>query len=329
MLAYADRLVRFSQSEVAFTTEDGILEILVRLFARRTSLLVRRGLHRDYVERTENMPFVRGRLELLEDVRVNFGLHHQGICRFSELTADIPHNQVLRAVTEVLLRVKYRSSGIREVLAWNLAQLLEAEPAELSPRVFAAIHYSRLNAHYEPVLRLAELIVRHVTIRHEVGFLRAPTFLVNMNDVYQEFLTRLIAEHASSRGLRLVPSGSIYLDEAHEVPIRPDIVLSDGKTIRVAIDAKYKQVDPEADIYQALAYAKALNLQRVALVYPADGDVTPTTHRIRNDNVLVLVRTVPVGSDAAGFLDLDKRAAKAAADLIGELAEPMIGHRVA
>ena len=275
------------------------------------------------------MPFVRGRLELLEDVRVNLGLHHQAICRFAELTANIPHNQVLRAVTEVLLRFKYRSGGIREVLAWNLAQLLEAEPAELSRRVFAAIHYSRLNAHYEPVLRLAELIVRHVTIRHEVGALRAPSFLVDMNRVYQEFLTRLIAEHAPSRGLRLVPAGSIYLDEAHEVRIKPDIVLSDGKTIRVAIDAKYKRVDPEADIYQALAYAKALNLQRVALVYPADGEVTPTSHRIRNDDVWVLVRTVPVGSDAAGFSDLDKRAAKASVDLISELVEPIVGGRAA
>jgi hypothetical protein len=45
--------------------------------------------------------------------------------------------------------------------------------------------------------------------------------------------------------------------------------------------------------------------------------------------VLVLVRTVPVGSDAAGFSDLDKRAAKAAVDLICELVEPVAGRRVA
>ena len=235
MLAYADRLVRFSATEVAFATEDGVLEILVRLFARRTSLLVRRGLYRGYVERTENMAFVRGRLELLDDVRVNLGLHHQAICSFAELTANIPHNQVLRAVTEVLLRVKYRSSGIREILAWNLGQLLEAEPAELSPRMFAAIHYSRLNEHYAPVLHLAELIIRHITIRHRVGALRAPSFLVDMNLVYQEFLTRLIAEQALSRGLRPVRRESIYLDVAHEVRVKPDILLSDSKAIRIAI----------------------------------------------------------------------------------------------
>lgn len=329
MLAYAHRLVKFLPTEIAFAADDGVLEILVRLFARQTSLLVRRGLHRDYVERTDSIPFIRGRIELLEDARLNRGLHHQAVCRFVELTADVPHNRLLRSVTEVLLRLRYRSAGIRETLAWNLGQLVEAEPSEVSPRIFAALHYTRLNQHYEPVLRLAELITRHVTIRHEVGALRAPSFLVDMNLAYQEFLTRLIDEQAASRGLRLIPGRSLYLDEGHEVHIKPDIVLGDGKTIRAAIDAKYKRVDPEADVYQALAYAKALNLQRVALVYPAYGEVVPTTHRIRNDDVSVLVRIVPVGAGRAGFVDLDRRAATAALDLIRELVGALAGREAA
>ncbi len=319
MLAYADRLVTFLPTEVEFGKDDGLLEVLVRLFAHQTTLLVRRGLFRDYVDRTENRAFIRGRVELLEDARINLGLHHQAVCRFAEHTANVPHNQVLRTLTETLLRLRYRSRGIRETLAWNLGQLMEAEPAEISPRMFAAIQYSRLNRHYEPVVRLADLIVRHVTIRHEVGALRAPSFLVDMNITFQEFLTRLIDEAAASRGLRRSPGPVIYLDEGHEVRMKPDIVLTDGKTVRVAIDAKYKRIDGEADVYQALAYAKALNLKRVALVYPADGEVVPSTHRIRNDQVSVLVRTIPVGADGAGFVDLDLRAATAARDLIEEL----------
>ena len=71
------------------------------------------------------------------------------------------------------------------------------------------------------------------------------------------------------------------------------------------------------------------NLRRVALVYPADGEVLPTTHRIRNDDVSVLVRTVPVGTDAAGFVGLDRRAAKAARDLLRELDGPLAGREAA
>jgi hypothetical protein len=45
----------------------------------------------------------------------------------------------------------------------------------------------------------------------------------------------------------------------------------------------------------------------------------PATHRIRNDDVSILVRTIPVGTDAAGFVGLDLRAAQAARELLVEL----------
>lgn len=320
MLAYADRIVSLLPTDVGFAEEDGVLDVLVRLFAHQTALIVRRGLFRDYVERTESLPFIRGRIALLEDARVNRGLHHQAVCRFAEHTADVPHNRILRAMAEVLLRLRYRSRGITETLAWSLGQLLEVEPAEISPRIFASLQYSRLNEHYRPVLHLAALIARHVTARHEVGALRAPSFLVDMNLTFQEFLTRLIGEQAAAIGLRLVPARSLYLDVGHEVQIRPDILLSDGESIRVAIDAKYKRINPEGDVYQALAYAKALKLDRVALVYPSDGEVAGATHEIRNDSVTVMVRTMPVSTDAAGLAGLDRRASEAAADLLRELA---------
>lgn len=41
MLAYANRLLKFLPTDVAFAADDGVLEVLVRLFARQTSLLVR------------------------------------------------------------------------------------------------------------------------------------------------------------------------------------------------------------------------------------------------------------------------------------------------
>lgn len=100
----------------------------------------------------------------------------------------------------------------------------------------------------------------------------------------------------------------------------PDIALTDGRQVRVAIDAKYKLENKQADVYQALAYAKTLGLQQVALVYPEDGEVTPARHRIRNDETEVVVTTIPVGHGGAGFRDLDARARHGATALITSLA---------
>lgn len=43
MLGYADRIVPFDPSEFAYEVEPGLLDILARLFARQTELLIRRG----------------------------------------------------------------------------------------------------------------------------------------------------------------------------------------------------------------------------------------------------------------------------------------------
>jgi 5-methylcytosine-specific restriction enzyme subunit McrC len=325
MLGFADRLVRFDPADFPLETEAGLLDVLARLFAKQTELVIRRGIHRAYVEREDNLRFVRGRIEPLSDLRTNHGLRHQIVCRYAELIADVPHNRILRAVTEQLLRYRYRLPGIRERLAWDAAHLAEVSLVPVSERDFPSLRYDRLNAHYRGVLALAHLIVRHLTFEFEAGRQPAPGFLVDMDKIFQEFLTRLVEEQARPMGLRLRDTSGLYLDQGRAVPIEPDIVLTDGHGIRVAMDAKYKRHDPQADVYQALAYAKGLGLQRVTLVYPADGEVTPSTHRIRSDDTVVLVRTVPVGHGGRGFVDLERRARAAATELVGEALRTSLG----
>jgi 5-methylcytosine-specific restriction endonuclease McrBC regulatory subunit McrC len=140
-----------------------------------------------------------------------------------------------------------------------------------------------------------------------------------MDKVFEEFVRQLMAEQAQLRGLRLWASSGLRLDRGGAVPIEPDVVLSDGRQVRVAIDAKYKRESPQADVYQALAYAKGLGLMRVALIYPEDGEVTPERHEIRHDDVEVLVRVIPVSHHGKGFVALERRARMAASSLLAEL----------
>jgi 5-methylcytosine-specific restriction enzyme subunit McrC len=323
MLGFADRLVSFEPVEFPFDEETGLLDLLARLFAKQAEQMIRRGLYREYVERQDNLRFIRGRLMPLDDLTTNRGLRHQVVCRFTELTADVPHNQVLRAVTEQLLQFTYRLPGIREQLAWNSAHLAEVGRTPVTERDIAALRYGRLNGHYRGVHALARLVIRHFTFDFQAGERPAPSFLVDMDKVFEEYVRQLVSEQARMYGLRLRSSTGLRLDRDGQVPIDPDIVLSDGKRVRAAIDAKYKRESQQADVYQALAYAKGLGLSRVALVYPSDGDVAPESHRIRHDETEVLVRTLPVSHGGRGFPVLEKRAASAAAAILGELLPPV------
>jgi len=82
---------------------------------------------------------------------------------------------------------------------------------------------------------------------------------------------------------------------------------------------KYKRADAQADHYQALAYAKGLRVSSVALLYPEDGEVAPATHQVANDDVKILVRTLPVGTSGQGFSDLENRVRTAVRAILAEL----------
>ena len=77
----------------------------------------------------------------------------------------------------------------------------------------------------------------------------------------------------------------VTLDEAGRVSLKPDLSWWDGPICTFVGDAKYKRIEnervPNADLYQLLAYATALDLPGGLLVY-AQGEAEPVAHRIRH-----------------------------------------------
>lgn len=145
-----------------------------------------------------------------------------------------------------------------------------------------------MNGHYREVVALARLILRHATIETGRGAVRAPGFLMDMNRVFQGFVTRALRESlgVSERTFRS-DSGvrGVTLDQARRVHLRPDLSWWVGPTCRFVGDAKYKRAQDghvsNADLYQLLAYATALDLPGGLLVY-AQGETADAVHVIRH-----------------------------------------------
>ena len=171
---------------------------------------------------------------------------------------------------------------------------------------------------------------RNLSHDFDLGAHTAPSFVVDMDLAFQDYVARIADERARRQGLRVIRRPPRYLDRDRAVAVEPDVVIGGrGRQPVALIDAKYKRSEVRADIYQALAYAKAYGLSRVALVYPADGEVTPATHRIWNDSIEVLVRTLPVGNLEHDVRRLERDAANAMTEILGELVALSAGNRVA
>ena len=73
--------------------------------------------------------------------------------------------------------------------------------------------------------------------------------------------------------------------------------------------------------WKALAGERTGSLAGISwpFVYPEDGEVVPASYAVVNDDVEILVRTVPVGHGGVGFAKLESRLGAAAQSILDEL----------
>jgi 5-methylcytosine-specific restriction endonuclease McrBC regulatory subunit McrC len=110
----------------------------------------------------------------------------------------------------------------------------------------------------------------------------------------------------SSRGVwGLAAQDPRALDLDRQVIVKPDVVLYQKDVPALALDAKYKLQEHNADIYQALAYCHALRIRRAVLAYPASQDIASLRHRIRPDaNIEVVLLPLDL---SGGMIDLRRQ----------------------
>ena len=154
-------------------------------------------------------------------------------------------------------------------------------------------------------MALARLVLRHSSFETDRGDVRAPGFLIDMNRVFQDFVTQVLREElqVSERTFRSDHRVSgLYLDDAECVPLKPDLSWWDGATCTFVGDAKYKRITdasvPNADIYQLLAYATALDLPGGLLIY-AQGEAEQAAYRVRHAGKLLEIAAL----DLSGTID--------------------------
>ena len=243
---------------------------------------------------------------MAEQLRRRFDVLLPVEVRYDEFTDDILANRLIKAAAELLGRMRLDDARSRDGLRWMGATLANVTPVSFSPHEVPEVAFDRLNAHYREVVALSRLVLRHQALELERGGTRAAGFLIDMNKVFQGFVTRALRESlgVSDRTLRSDKSlpRRITLDERDRLRLEPDLTWWDGSTCTFVGDAKYKRVRdervPHADLYQILAYATALNLPGGLLIY-AEGEAGRVVHEVRHSGTRLGVATV----DLAGSID--------------------------
>lgn len=227
---------------------------------RLAALINQAELHRGYVESEGPRPYLRGRLDVAEQLRSNTASHDQFHCRAEDFTLDHPGNRFPKAIAETLLR--YPLSADTKV-PLERALLRYAEVASVPLATLEAMP-PRAS---DPLLGFCQLLAP--ALQHQAGL----TFLLNMEQVFERYVTQGVVRFFRDDSRHtVVPQQSIDLESSNgpALTLRPDIVLQTAGRPRLILDAKWKRfTNPSPDdLHQILAYQSVFNVPDVRLVYP-------------------------------------------------------------
>jgi 5-methylcytosine-specific restriction enzyme subunit McrC len=282
MLTYAYELPQFREEHSDTGESEDLFEFVVEIFVGQVGQLARQGIFRAYVTQHEDEPFLRGRLQLAEQIRhdaIQPGRFWQESVHY---TADVPENRILKWTLWRLSRANYRNPLLKSRLRRALTSFSEVSLVSVASDDFDRIVYTRLNAAYQSRINLARLLLQHRSVEGKEGDVSFAAYLFDMNRAFELFVARYLAAHFADvkgpgRTVDVDIQREIWLDEAQRERARPDIVLRRNGRPYLVLDTKHKKLEgmpEESDRHQMLEYCNTLRLRRGVLIY---SDGTPQT----------------------------------------------------
>jgi 5-methylcytosine-specific restriction enzyme subunit McrC len=315
MLAYTHGITPRQQPVAGLARQSSNwFELLTRLFAANLHQLLQQGLERSYVPVEDELPVMRGKWRLFDQLRRRPYVRHRFHVLYDEFSPDTPLNRVLRFVASRLLPVT-RDALNRRLLHDITRWLHEATalPA-VEAHHLAAVHFSRLNQHYQPVFNLARLFIEGQAPLMVAGERQTFGLLFDMNRLFEAFTGHFLIAHQGRilppdrrEGARITLQATAkhlarrQPDKRPAFNLRPDILLTSEARPLLVADTKYKRLSSqerpagvaESDAYQMLAYATAFQASRTLLIYPeAEGGPRRTRYDIQHSPVRVQAATV-------------------------------------
>jgi len=265
---------------------ETLLEILIRLFSAKLVNAVRQGMPRRYVEHADDLPTLRGRLNVTRQFTVLAVEPSRLACRFDALTPDIALNRIMKAAVTRLSRIARTTDNQRRLreLAFAYADIADVPVSALR---WDEVTLDRTNARWRELLNLARLLLGERFQTTSAGGSDGFSLLFEMNTLFEEYVVRMLKRALADTDLRVVSQGGrLYCLEADDrrqvFQTRPDILVKRGDVVLQVIDTKWKRIaaridDPkrgvsQADVYQMMAYGRLYRCSRLTLLYPHHRD---------------------------------------------------------
>ena len=250
-----------------------LLEIFISMFLCELETLVKKGVKSDYVTLEENLKFLKGKLNINEQIKRNSVHKERFYVGYSEFLSDIKINQIIKTTLKFLYK-KSNSSKNQQKIRELLFIFDEVSMCNDYKNFFTNYTINRQVKHYEQTLLWCKIFLLGDTFTPHKGDDLAFALLFDMNALFESYVGNFIKKKLP--GTILQHQKKYLIEKPRKFRLKPDIFLegkfiadTKWKIIRQDINESEKKYKiSQADLYQLYAYGKKYNSGKLYLIYP-------------------------------------------------------------
>ena len=275
MLSYAFTKINQSNFENVATEEfENMHNLFASILAKGISQQLKQGLHREYLNKRENMTVMRGKIDMSGTIKNKIARQQILSCEYDDLSENNLLNQILKTTVMILLRLAKVDSEYKDALKKGMLFFSNVDTIEPTSIRWASIRFQRNNQTYHMLISICQLILEGMLLTTEQGEYKLASFVdeQRMCRLYEKFILEYYSKNYPS--LRVSASQIPWaLDDGIGTMLptmESDIMLSSGNEVLI-IDAKYYSHTTQVrydvhtlhsgNLYQIFTYVKNKDMQ--------------------------------------------------------------------
>ena len=212
-----------------------LLEIFISMFLCELEALVKKGVKSDYVTLEENLKFLKGKLNINEQIKRNSVHKERFYVGYSEFLSDIKINQIIKTTLKFLYK-KSNSSKNQQKIRELLFIFDEVSMCNDYKNFFTNYTINRQVKHYEQTLLWCKIFLLGDTFTPHKGDDLAFALLFDMNALFESYVGNFIKKKLP--GTILQHQKKYLIEKPRKFRLKPDIFYKPPTEMRKRISLK-------------------------------------------------------------------------------------------
>ena len=159
LLCYAwNKLDEKERIDVSIDDKTELLDLFAKVLINATKILLKRGIDKSYIDNTEELSGVKGKLQISQTIKTNILFKQRTICSFDDFSENIISNRILVSTIYRLTRTNSLDKQLKYELVTLLRMLSNIEQIGITHSIFKQVRLNRNNHFYGFVMDVCQII---------------------------------------------------------------------------------------------------------------------------------------------------------------------------